>query len=466
MKKIAIIYFLYLINLSIVEANLPDFTTLVAKNSPAVVNISTTQNHGISRSIPDLSTIPELRGNPLAELLKRYLDGMSQGNSGYQSHSRGSGFIISSDGYIVTNHHVVENVDEILIKLNDQREFKGRVIGSDKNSDIALIKINAKNLPFVKVGNSKALKAGEWVLAIGSPFGYDSSVTAGIVSAKRRTIPGENYIPFIQTDVAINPGNSGGPLFNLKGEVVGVNSQIYSKSGGYMGISFSVPIEMAMNVVQQIKSKGRVARGWLGLYIQDVPKDLITSFGLNRARGALIGNTIANSPAEKAGLERGDIILSYDQNPIEHSADLPPFVGNTPVGQKIPLKVLRHKKKITLFVTIEELPDNNKPVALMPRYQLKQSNSLGLSFSAVTEAIRSRYQLRNTEGVYIDKITQGAAQDAGIKKGDVIVMFDNQKVMSPTDFYQKIQHLPVGKTLAVLIVRQSGSFFVPLHIPE
>ena len=442
-------------------ANLPDFTQLVEQNSPAVVNISTTQNYPLGqRSLPN---IPELQG-PVGDLLKRLLKGQQRGQA-YKSYSMGSGFIISADGYIVTNHHVVKDVDEILVKLNDQREFKATVIGSDKDSDIALLKIKATHLPIVKIGQSQKLKAGEWVLAIGSPFGYDSSVTAGIVSATRRAIPGENYIPFIQTDVAINPGNSGGPLFNLKGEVIGVNSQIYSKSGGYMGISFSVPIEMAMNVVNQLKTKGRFSRGWLGVLIQNVPKDLAQSFGLNRARGALIGNVIENSPAETAGLQQGDIILKYNQHIIEHSADLPPFVGSTIIGESAIMQVWRNDKEIQLTIRIEELPNDNTPVSLA-KPKRASTNRLGLTISPVTENIRRLYKMRQRKGVYINNIQQGAAQEAGIQKGDVIVMMANKPIISVHDFNQQVKQLRQGSTVAVLLIREGEHHFMALHVPK
>ena len=444
-------------------ASLPDFTGLVKKNSPAVVNISTTQNHR-SNNIYN-----QLDNSPLSELLKRLLEneGLQPNTKPYETHTRGSGFIISEDGYIITNHHVVDHVSEIIIKLNDQREFKGRVIGSDKNSDIALIKINASHLPFVKIGSSDQLKAGEWVLAIGSPFGYDSSVTAGIVSAKRRSIPGSNYIPFIQTDVAINPGNSGGPLFNLAGEVVGVNSQIYSKSGGYMGISFSVPIEMAMNVVNQLKKDGQVSRGWLGVMIQNVPKDLIDTFGLSRAKGALIGNVLANSPAEKAGLQRGDIILSYNGHAIENSATLPPFVGNTPIGKQARLKIMRNQKIKYLKVIIEALPKDNQTARNQkPTVESIIGNNLGLLVSPITRKLRHKYQLKSSEGVIVEQVLTNAAKKSGILKNDIILMIGNQAIRNQHDFEVQTKKLEKGKTVAILLLRQGQHQFIPFHVPK
>lgn len=279
----------------------------------------------------------------------------------------GSGFIVSSDGYVLTNNHVVEGADEIIVRLNDRRELPATLVGTDPRSDMAVLKIeNGDDLPVVKVGQSRDLKVGEWVFAIGSPFGFDYTVTAGIVSALGRSLPSENYVPFIQTDVAINPGNSGGPLFNLDGEVVGINSQIYTRSGGFMGVSFAIPIDDAMNVFRQLRDKGSVSRGWLGVLIQEVNRDLAESFGLKRPRGALIAEVMADSPAQKAGLQAGDIVLSYDGDEVQLSSDLPPMVGRTPVGETAELQVLRGGEEIELQVEIGRLPEEGSQQASAP----------------------------------------------------------------------------------------------------
>ncbi|MFZ4701614.1 MAG: Do family serine endopeptidase, partial [Candidatus Methylumidiphilus sp.] len=322
---------------------LPDFTTLVEKNNTAVVNISTTQKVSAAErpQLPEGLDIPE--GTPLDEFFKHYFGeggpgsqggpgGQGDGGQPNEVKSLGSGFIISSDGYVLTNQHVVKDADEIVVRLQDRRELVAKVVGSDKRSDIALLKIEATNLPVLNIGSSENMKVGSWVLAIGSPFGFDHSVTAGIVSAKGRSLPSDNYVPFIQTDVAINPGNSGGPLFNMEGQVVGVNSQIYSRTGGSMGISFAIPIEVAMKVVEQLKTSGHVTRGWLGVQIQDVTRELAESFGMKKPQGALISKVLPKSPAEAAGLQIGDIITDYNKQEIVSSSTLPPMVGNTKIG--------------------------------------------------------------------------------------------------------------------------------------
>ncbi|MGD2112551.1 MAG: Do family serine endopeptidase, partial [Gammaproteobacteria bacterium] len=314
---------------------LPSFTGLVKDASPAVVNISTSQKVRTGMpQLPEGFEIPDLpEDSPFGELFKYFFDHGDEGDPGFHdAKSLGSGFIISKDGYILTNYHVVNEADEVIVRLSDRRELKAEVIGEDKRSDIALVKIEAHDLPVVKIGRSRDLEVGEWVLAIGSPFGFDLSATAGIVSAKGRSLPRENYVPFIQTDVAINPGNSGGPLFNQNGEVVGVNSQIYSRTGGYMGLSFAIPIEVAMDVVEQLKTKGHVSRGWLGVLIQDVTLDLAESFGMKKPRGALVAKVLPDSPAQAAGIKVGDVIVEFNNREVINSANLPPIVGSSQVG--------------------------------------------------------------------------------------------------------------------------------------
>jgi len=334
---------LWMMSAAYAAQGLPDFTHLVQENADAVVNISTTTQRPLERSLPPGTDIPELpEDGPFGDFLRKFFGDPGEGIERFDTRSLGSGFILSDDGYVVTNHHVVKNADEVIVKLSDRREFEAEVIGSDPKSDIAVLKIVAKDLPTLKMGNSESLKVGEWVVAIGSPFGFDHSVTAGIVSAKGRNLPNENYVPFIQTDVAINPGNSGGPLFNLDGEVVGINSQIYSRTGGFMGLSFAIPIEMAMDIVEQIKTIGHVTRGWLGVYIQEVTRELAESFSMKKPSGALVAKVMLNSPAEEAGIKVGDIILSYDGQEVENSAALPPMVGKTRTGEKAAIKILRN----------------------------------------------------------------------------------------------------------------------------
>jgi serine protease Do len=327
---------------------LPDFTELVRKNSPAVVNISTTQK--ITRNGPrlphGLHQFPE--GSPFDDFFRRFFGDREGESRSFETHSLGSGFIISSDGYIITNYHVIRDADTIIVRFSDRRELEAKVVGNDERSDLALLKVEAKGLPTLKQGDSKQLKVGEWVLAIGSPFGFEHSATAGIVSAVGRSLPEESYVPFIQTDVAINPGNSGGPLFNLAGEVVGINSQIYSRTGGFMGLSFAIPIDVAMEAVEQLKEKGQVTRGWLGVVIQDVTRELAESFGLERPQGALVAKVLAGSPAAAGGIQVGDIILNFGGSPVPRSSALPPLVGRAEIGEPVNVQVLRSGDRKTL----------------------------------------------------------------------------------------------------------------------
>ena len=443
----------------------PDFTGMVEQYGPAVVNISTKQTRTIRRGLPPGFRMPDLPDDsPFRDFFRHFFDGQG-GTQEFDTTSLGSGFIVSEDGYVLTNQHVVDGADEIIVYLSDHREFEAKVVGSDKRSDIALLKIDATGLPVVKIGKSKDLKVGEWVLAIGSPFGFDHTVTQGIVSAKGRSLPRENYVPFIQTDVAINPGNSGGPLFNLDGEVVGVNSQIYSRTGGFMGLSFSIPIEVAMNVVQQLKSSGHVARGWLGVVIQDVPRELSGSFGLKHPQGALISQVLEDSPAEKAKLQEGDVILAYNGTEINGSSQLPPMVGTSAVGKNVELLVLRNKKRINVTVKIGELPEE-EPLAMdssgkSPR---TSNNTLGLEVQALTKKqIESMGSRRG--GVLVTQVEPGAASDAGIREGDVIQMINNTPVASVQEFSAIIKKLPKGKTVAVLVRRGDGARFLALDVP-
>ncbi len=449
---------------------LPDFTELVEHASDAVVNISTTQKvKAGSMNLPEGIEIPDLpEGSPFGDLFKHFFGDPGQGGGDLpqerEAKSLGSGFIISEDGYILTNNHVVKDAEEIIVRLEDRRELKAEVIGTDERSDIALLKIKADHLPVAEIGKSKDLKVGEWVLAIGSPFGFDRSATAGIVSAKGRALPRENYVPFIQTDVAINPGNSGGPLFNLDGEVVGVNSQIYSRTGGYMGLSFSIPIEVAMDVASQLKEHGKVSRGWLGVLIQDVTLDLAQSFGMSKPQGALVAKVLPDSPAAAADFQVGDIVVAFNGKDIERSSSLPPVVGSTPVGRKVPVKVIRGGRSQTLWVTLGELPDQDETVAKAEESPATSDNRLNINVAELNA--QQRKELDVEGGVVVESIGAGAAADAGVRPGDVILRIDNQPVTGIDDFNQLLEKLPQGKSVAILVQRRGGPIFLAMKVPE
>ena len=447
---------------------LPDFSELVEQASPAVVNISTTQKIKTGgMQLPEGIEIPDMpEGTPFGDLFKHFFG--EQGGGApleREAQSLGSGFIISDDGYVMTNNHVVKDADEIIVRLTDRRELKAEVIGLDPRSDIALLKIEADNLPVANIGTSEQLKVGEWVLAIGSPFGFDRSATAGIVSAKGRALPRENYVPFIQTDVAINPGNSGGPLFNLDGEVVGVNSQIYSRTGGYMGLSFSIPIEVAMDVVDQLKTHGKVSRGWLGVLIQDVTRELAESFGMKRPYGALVAKVLPDSPAAKAKMQVGDVVTEFNGKRIEKSSSLPPIVGSTPVGKDVPLKVMRNGKEKKLTIVLGELPEENKVVARAKGSKAMTDNRIGIQVADLTGEQRKELEL-DDGGVLVEKVGEGAAADAGIRTGDVIVRIDNKPVENVKSFEKMIRKLPAGKSVAILVQRRGGPIFLAMKVPE
>jgi len=444
-------------------ASLPDFTGLVEAYGPAVVNISTTQKiKRVHPKLPKGMEIPDLpEGTPFGDFLRRFF-GDDDGQE-FDAKSLGSGFILSSDGYIVTNSHVVADADDILVRLQDGREMHGKVVGADPRSDIALLKIDADKLPAVRLGDSEKLKVGEWVAAIGSPFGFDNSVTAGIVSAKGRSLPSENYVPFIQTDVAINRGNSGGPLFNLSGEVVGVNSQIYSQTGGFMGLSFSIPINVAMGVVDQLKTHGRVSRGWLGVLIQNVTPDIAESFGMSKSGGALVAQVVPGSPAEAAGVQVGDIIVAFDGHEIRRFSELPPIVGRSHVGESAALKIIRKGDTRTLQVKIAELPPEEgiKLAGSEPRPGAE--NRLGLQVAEPTAEQRKALEVEQG-GVLVADVQPGPAQSAGIHKGDLLVMINNERVKDVAQFRGLVKDLPEGKAVPVLVRRSSGPLFLALKV--
>ena len=449
------------------QAQLPNFVELAERNSPSVVNISTKQSGSGAFQRAHPFTIPQLpEGSPFNELFKHFFGEIPfdpQEMPEFKTESLGSGFVISNDGYILTNHHVVSGADEVIVRLSDRREFIADVVGSDKQTDVALLKIDAENLPVVTIGSAADLKVGEWVLAIGSPFGFDHSVTAGIVSAKGRNLPTENYVPFIQTDVAINPGNSGGPLFNLAGEVVGVNSQIYSRTGGFMGLSFSIPIEMAMNVADQLRTTGRVQRGWLGVLIQDVTLELAESFGMSKPHGALVARVIPGGPAEKAGVEVGDIIVRFNDREVEQSSKLPPMVGSSKINETARLVVLRDGKERLLTVTIGELPDDDQVAAAPAPTETDQSAAVfGLIVSELTPAQRREYNL-SSGGVLVQEVLDGPAKTAGIRAGEVIVMIRNHRILGVADFYDQVAKLTKPAPIALLVQDTEGSRWITLR---
>ncbi|MBK1693964.1 serine peptidase [Chromatium weissei] len=450
---------------------LPDFTALVRDNGAAVVNISTKQSTATGAPTPHSAmTVPELPpDSPLQELFQHFFgddgSGSESPDDNTQSRSLGSGFIISADGYVLTNAHVVESAEEIVVRTNDFREFVATVIGADKRSDIALLKIAGAELPTVRIGSSKNLQVGEWVLAIGSPFGFDASATAGIVSAMGRSLPTENYVPFIQTDVAINPGNSGGPLFNLDGAVVGVNSQIYSRTGGFMGLSFAIPIDVVMDVVNQLKANGRVSRGWLGVLIQDVTRELAETFGMTQPRGALVAQVLPNSPALAADLRPGDVILSFNGQDIMISSALPPLVGTTSVGKTATLQVLRLGKQHTMTVKIEELPEDNQTSTNNEPTVDRLANQLGLVVRDLTADQREQLD-DNTNGVLVENVVSGPAEQAGLRAGDLILMLNNQPVSNVMSFNKILDTLPLGHPVAALIQRADSRMFYAIQIPK
>ncbi len=444
---------------------LPEFTRLVEAYGPAVVNISTKQTTS-RRVLPPGLEMPDFpKGTPWEDLFRHFF---GEGNDGgapqeREARSLGSGFIIDGDGYILTNNHVVEEADEIVVRLSDRRELVAELIGADKRSDIALLKVDASDLPVVKIGKSANLKVGEWVMAIGTPFGFDHSVSVGVVSALGRSLPSENYVPFIQTDVAINPGNSGGPLFNLDGEVVGINSQIYSRTGGFMGLSFAIPIDVAMDVTKQIKEQGYVTRGWLGVLIQDVTRELAESFGMDKPMGALVAQVLEDSPAAKAGIEVGDVILEFNGEEVRYSSELPPMVGRTRVGDSAKVKVLRNGKVKKLVVRIGELPAEEEVQQAQGTPPKIKTDRLGLSVTDLTAEQRKEL---DKGGVLVDEVADGAAASAGIQRGDVIVKLNNKSVQNSKQFRELVEQLPDGKSVPVLVIRRSGPLFLALKVPK
>lgn len=478
MKRIITALFFAALSLTVQAQNrgLPDFTELVERQGPAVVNISTTQVvRGNGRNA---QPFPFDENDPMFDLFRRFMPqpgmpgmpGMPAVPREFESRSLGSGFIVSPDGYILTNAHVVESADEILVRLTDKREFKAKVIGADKRTDVALIKIETSGLPAVRLGDPNLLKVGEWVVAIGSPFGFDNSVTAGIVSAKGRALPQENFVPFIQTDAAINPGNSGGPLFNMKGEVVGINSQIYSRSGGFMGISFAIPIDVAMEVQSQLRTNGKVSRGRIGVVIQEVTKELAESFGLAKAQGAAVNAVEKGSPAEKAGIEPGDVILKYDGKLVTSSSELPRVVGATRPGSKVSIQVWRKGATKDLAVVIGEIPDEKLAVkggkAAKPAELA--ANRLGLVVSELSA--EQKRELKVTGGLLVEDIRGNAAR-ADLRPGDVILSLISRgvstEIKSVDQFNKLLAQFDKAANVTLLVRRGEMQTFVTIKgLPE
>ena len=450
--------------------NLPDFTTLVDLHGAAVVNISTTIKKKSHKELFKREFGSLAEEEAFEELFKRFFDFDGQAGKdtprGQSTNPLGSGFIISNDGYVVTNHHVIDQAETITVKLTDRREFQAKLIGSDQRSDIALLKIDATELPFLQLGSSTNLKVGEWVVAIGAPFGFDNSVTAGIVSAKGRSLPSDSYVPFIQTDVAINPGNSGGPLFNLAGEVVGINSQIYSRSGGFMGVSFAIPTDVAANVIQQLKTKGQVSRAWLGVFIQEVNRELAKTFKMDRPQGALVAKIIEKSPAV-GKLELGDIILEFNNKVVATVSSLPNLVAQAEIGKQFSVKVLRNGIEKIVNITLDKLPSEatiaKKPQDKQPKVTSK-SMLVGMQFEDIKRP--SQNSKDEKPAVVIKSVTSGVAKEAGFRAGDIIVLWDGAKITSVAQLQQSVKALDEDKSIAVLVHRNGTARFLALNISQ
>lgn len=446
---------------------LPDFTSLVERVGPSVVNIRTidkpSQLPGSLGRMPDEEMLDFFRrfGIPIPNNPKSQKPQRPHMPDEAQPRGVGSGFLLTQDGYVMTNAHVVDGADEVLVTLTDKREFKAKLIGADKRTDVAVVKIDAQSLPAVRIGDINRLKVGEWVMAIGSPFGLDNTVTAGIVSAKQRDT-GE-YLPFIQTDVAINPGNSGGPLINMRGEVVGINSQIYSRSGGFMGISFAIPIDEAIRVSEQLRSSGKVSRGRLGVQIGSVTKEMAENLGLSKSEGALVTGVEVGSPAEKAGIEVGDVIVRFDERAVEKVSDLPRLVGNTKPGSKSVVTIFRKGSNRDIPMVIGEMDSDKAVLAVAPSSKASKSAAskiLGLVVSDITE--KQKKDLKINGGVSIIEASEHAAK-AGLKEGDVIVGLQNNKISNIKDFEGALQKIDAGKSVNIIYRRGDWTQYVLIN---
>ena len=443
------------------DASYPNFTEVVEKNIPAVVIVHAKKTISNSPSMnPNIPNLPD-EFKPFFD--KFFDEEQNTPRGSRQAPSFGSGFILTDDGYIMTNNHVISNSDEITVTLSDQTELAAKLIGSDKRSDLALLKVEADNLPVVKIGTSEDLKLGEWVLAIGSPFGFDHTVTAGIVSGKKRNLPNESYVPYIQTDVAINPGNSGGPLFNLEGDVVGVNAQIYTRSGGFMGVSFAIPAETLATVYKQLKNDGKVKRGWLGVYIQEVDKDLAASFGMDKPKGAVVAKILDKSPAQKSGFKQGDVILAFNDVDINKSKDLPLLVGVTEVDKSIKVKILRDKSIIYKNVIIEELPEDTE-IASMREKTIDNKMISGLKVSNIDETTKKNLNIYG--GVKVDQISSKQLNNSKIQINDIITHINNKPIFNIRDFERKVDMLTDDSLANLLVYRNSNPVYLAIKISK
>lgn len=460
MTRYAVKLFAVLIAFSAMSASaaLPEFTKLVERASPAVVNIRAT------RETPSMEE--RFDGEEMPEFFRRFFEQMP--NRPRQQPSAGSGFILSEDGYILTNYHVVADADEIIVALSDRRERTAELIGADEFSDLALLKVDAEGLPSVSLGESENLQVGEWVVAIGSPFGFEYSVTAGIVSAKGRSLPGpdgsSNYVPFIQTDVAINPGNSGGPLFNLEGEVIGINSQIFTRSGGFMGLSFAIPIDVAMEVVEQLKENGEVARGWLGVLIRRVDRDLAEAFKMERAAGALVTQVYAQSPAEAAGIREGDVIVRFGDTQIDLSSELPHVVGRMAPNTEVEVLIVRNGERKEINVMVGELDEDGISSLRPSEAEPEPDSKTGLEIRNLRDEEKDRLGVE--QGVLVTAILGNPARDANIREGDVITSFNNEPVDSVEEFERLVSRQRPNVAVPVRIVRRGTPDYTVIKLPE
>ncbi len=444
-------------------ASYPDFTNIVEENMPAVVIVNATRTVSSSNGQNQFQTPPGMP-DEFNDLFKKFFD-ENQRSPERRAPSSGSGFILSTDGYIMTNHHVVNGASQILILTNDKSSYEAKLIGSDKRSDLALLKIDANNLPTVKIASGDNVKLGEWVLAIGSPFGFNQTVTAGIVSGKQRKLAGDNYVPYIQTDVAINPGNSGGPLFNLSGEVIGVNAQIYSRTGGFMGVSFAIPSDTVNDVYYQLKTKGKVSRGWLGVYIQEIDDKLAKSFGMKKSKGALVSKVLPNSPAEKAKIQQGDVILKFNNQLITKSTDLPLIVGQSKVGSTFKVQIMRNKMMMNLSVKLEELPAEDKIASLETDTKKIISNAIsGITVRNLSIEDKKNYKISN--GVLVTNINEGINNNYDLKLNDIITKINNKVINNSNDFSKIMNSAKNNTYVNLLVYRQTTPLFIALKISK
>ncbi len=438
------------------SAQIPDFTALVEKYGETVVSVRAQPGPGAQQDLLDQIPVPE--DSPLYDHFRRFFEEMPEAIP--QPESLGSGFIVSPDGYVLSNSHVIRGAEQVTVVLQDGRELPAQVVGVDRRTDIVLLKVEATGLPVATIGSSHDLRVGQWVLAIGSPFGLDYTATQGIISALGRSLPDEAYVPYIQTDAAINPGNSGGPLFNLEGEVVGINAMIFSQTGGFMGVSFAIPIDVAMQVAEQLRTAGRVTRGWLGVVVQDLTHDLARSFGLERPGGALVGELVEGGPADAGGLEVGDVIVRFEGEPIESSGDLPPRVAREEPGARVAMTVIRDHNPVELRVQLGELPEEPETAQppQQPPPQPQPEEHAGLDIDVVP------LPMEEGVGVMVNEVGHGPAAQAGLRPGDVILRLNNQPVTGVQEFRRRIDALPVDRPVSLYIRRDDRNLFIAFKL--